>query len=145
MVDPIERFLSHVIDHSDRGQHWYWKNREGATRKRPGFCLPDGTSTDAARAGYLLMRGPIPEGFEASHQCGDGQCVNPWHLISEPMRANRARDRISHCPQGHELTPENRLIARTLPSGVHSYKCRICHNERVKLYGRRKRQERSHR
>lgn len=91
------------------------------------------------------MRGPIKPGNETSHTCGDGQCVNPWHVLSETKAENMARERRTHCPAGHELTPENRVVARTLPSGVRSYKCRTCHNERVKLSGRRKRAERSHR
>jgi hypothetical protein len=87
----------------------------------------------AHRYGYEHLVGPIPEGMELDHLCHTRdpacmdwricphrRCVNPDHLepvthaenivrgrTAAVVRASRAA--MATCPQGHPLTPENRI------------------------------------
>ena len=85
----------------------------------------------ASRVAWLLYRGPIPYGLQVNHRCDTPACVNPDHLWLGTQRDNlrdmcaKKRDRNSrktHCPRGHEFTPENTYI---FPSSG-SRGCRIC-------------------
>lgn len=65
----------------------------------------------AHRLAFVLWKGPIPGGLEPDHLCRVRCCVNPDHLEAVTRRENvlrGARGRlVTHCPQGHEYTPEN--------------------------------------
>jgi HNH endonuclease len=92
----------------------------------------------AHRYAYEAYIGPIPDGLQLDHLCRNSRCVNPHHL--EPVTAleNTARSELTaayknraktHCPQGHEYTPENVYIN---PAG--SRVCRTCLNANSKLW-----------
>jgi hypothetical protein len=133
--DPHELFLSRIIH---EGEHWHFDVKLGRDpEKRPAFSV-DGISMPAARAGYLLFRGPL-NGLDASHLCGDRLCVNPWHLIGESNKDNNARERRTHCKNGHELTAENRRSGGFTKAGTERWKCRLCDNARDKIRNRRRR------
>jgi hypothetical protein len=59
---------------------WVWKpepDKSGYGR----FHWGDGEGTILAhRASYRLFVGPLPEGLEVHHECGNTRCVNPKHL-----------------------------------------------------------------
>ena len=70
------------------------------------------------RVSYEVFKGPIPEGLTIDHLCKVKSCVNPGHLEAVTQRENWLRTTacqtnserfklITHCPQGHEYTPEN--------------------------------------
>lgn len=62
------------------------------------------------RWSYEYHRAPIPEGLEIDHLCRNTLCVNPWHLEPVTRKVNAERTepaQRTHCPQGHEYTPEN--------------------------------------
>jgi hypothetical protein len=72
----------------------------------------------AHRMAYELMVGPIPEGLQLDHLCKVRNCVTPDHLEpvthaentrrSDAGKATGAMQRAkTHCPHGHEYTPEN--------------------------------------
>jgi hypothetical protein len=82
----------------------------------------------AHRAAWELFRGPIPEGLTIDHLCRNTICVNPDHLepVTQKVNNQRYAVTITHCPQGHEYTPEN-----TAHYG-RGRQCRTCLSERAK-------------
>lgn len=100
-----------------------------------GRMMADGKSHPAHRVAYEIMVGPIPEGLELDHLCRNPACCNPSHLDPVTHRTNLMRGngacarnaRKTHCPKGHEYTPEN---TRTPPSGGRW--CLACERERSK-------------
>lgn len=116
-----------------------------------------GTVHRVHRVVWELLRGPIPDAMTIDHLCRVRNCVNVEHmelvtqsentLRSIPYRPGSGSSRsgkerstvATHCPKGHEYTPEN-----TLPPGA-GRKCRACAKERRRRgYARAKaaRQER---
>jgi len=79
---------------------------------------------------YEVVKGEIPEGYQIDHvchtkaveagTCGGSECrhrlcCNPDHLeavtaAENTFRQDHANRRKTHCPAGHEYTPENTSI-----------------------------------
>ena len=96
-------------------------------------------------AAYVLTGEVIPEGMDLDHLChpGDGSCpratcrhrlcVNPSHLEPVTRLENLKRGNTfvaanvikTHCPKGHEYTPENTRV-RLAPSGNEMRSCKQC-------------------
>ena len=86
----------------------------------------------AHRWAYEHIVGPIPEGMDLDHLCRVRRCVRPDHLEPVTHQENVLRGegiaarqaQKTHCPKGHEYTPENTRTYRG-----HRY-CRTCSRER---------------
>ncbi len=94
---------------------WIWQLR--CMRKGGyGLITVAGGPKLAHRVSYEVFVGPIPSGLQIDHLCRVRLCVNPDHLEPVTARENIMRSpfapaainaRKTHCPQGHEYTPEN--------------------------------------
>ena len=88
---------------------------------------------------------PIQDGYFALHKCNNRGCINPDHIYegnrSQNMLDSYNAGRITgngwqtHCPQGHEYTPENTILYRNMRT------CRACNRLSAKLRGRKIRAE----
>ncbi len=112
-ADALGR-LQHVVD-SATG---CWLARRGVDKKHTGYASVwfQGRNHLAHRLSYQVNVGPIPEGLQLDHLCRRRECFNPEHLEPVTARENILRSPIAvatlnaaktHCPQGHEYTPEN--------------------------------------
>lgn len=89
----------------------------------------------AHRASYLMANGSIPAGLCLDHLCRVRRCVAPAHLEAVTQQENVRRGLCcvtsvaTHCPLGHELTPENTYVGPVTPGTPHGRRrCRICKN-----------------
>ncbi|UIR16696.1 HNH endonuclease [Streptomyces spinosirectus] len=118
-----------------------------------GYLMPNGygqfrwagRTQLAHRVAYEIQIGPIPDGFSLDHLCRNRACVNVEHLEGVTQRENLLRGETvtaahaaaTHCPQGHEYTPENTTV-----SGGIRY-CRSCNQQRMRIRNERNRKARS--
>src|SRR5262245_9618721 len=87
------------------------------------------------RAFYEGLVGPIPSGMQLDHVCLVRCCVRPDHMRLATARENtlapgseaitKRLGAKTHCPQGHEYSPENTYVSK----GPRRH-CRACANER---------------
>lgn len=95
------------------------------------------------RVSYELLVGPIPEGLVLDHLCRNKRCVNPDHLEPVTHLENLRRGtpgsahntRKTHCPKGHEYTPENTRVK----DGKRN--CKACAADHQRRYRKRRRRE----
>lgn len=96
---------------------------------------------NAHRTVYALLIGPIPEGLVLDHLCRNRSCCNPRHLQPVTNKENILRGesfsaynaRVTHCPKGHEYTPDN------ITWNHKGRRCRTCHRADVLARRRRRR------
>jgi hypothetical protein len=113
--DPWER-LSGKIEQGP--ECWEWRG----ARNWAGYGQSSlyGKVMQAHRAVYLLLVGPIPDGYQLDHLCRNRGCVNPDHLEPVTARINLLRSTgitaiqaaQTHCKRRHPLSGSN-LRVRT--------------------------------
>ena len=110
---PVTERVWRYVDAT--GDCWEWTG--GRTSGYGHISGGDGTFRRAHRVVYEFLVGPVPRGMQLDHLCRNRACVNPDHL--EPVtpgentrRSPLSRARRTHCPQGHEYTPENTSVSK---------------------------------
>jgi hypothetical protein len=138
---PSIRFWAKV-SRGDDGECWNWlgsKNALGYGKFYVGTVGGRAVLQRAHRFSYEETVGPIPDSLVIDHLCRNASCVNPAHLEPVTNRENLVRGvgfvgvntRTTHCPAGHEYTPENTLTWTRSDGRVHR-KCRECDRTRVR-------------
>ena len=103
-----------------------------------GQISRDGRGVRLHRLAWEEANGPIPKGMRVCHRCDMPACCNVAHLFLGTQQDNVtdmiAKGRFkgashlnalkTHCPRGHEYTPENTLTYRGMRT------CRQCNKER---------------
>ncbi len=122
-----ERFWTKVkFDATDPdGGCWLWQSTVHYKTGYGYFQVGRKNAQLAHRVAYRALVGPIHE-ETLDHLCRVKHCCNPAHLepVSQRVNVQRAKALVTHCPQGHEYTPEN-LIPSRLARGCRA--CVICH------------------
>lgn len=135
---PIERFNERYTAEPDGC--WTWTGT--VTPGGYGLFGASGKNKYAHRFAYEHHVGPIPEGLEIDHLCGNPSCVNPDHLEPVTPRENTLRSRgvsaklaqRTVCDKcGGELTPV---------AGPRRRKCKTCMSRQLREYRERKRAKR---
>ena len=92
-------------------------------------------SNRAHRVIYELVIAPIPEGLVIDHLCRVRHCINPSHTepVTNLENLRRGWAIITHCPHGHEYTPDNAYIK----PGTGTRNCRTCDAARRLAWRRR--------
>ena len=136
----VQKFWSNV---EKTPNCWIWRaglKNDGYGNFQYGGRL-NKTQVQAHRVAYILTKGDIPEGLQLDHLCRNRACVNPAHLEPVTCQINllrgqtttAANSRKSHCPQGHEYTPENTYLYERQPGRFLRY-CKACwYSPRKKL------------
>ena len=127
----IQRFWDKVemSDHFD-DDCWYWIS--AVSQFGYGAFYVNGKTVRAHRYSYEQLVGEIPEKLHLDHLCRNRLCVNPSHLepvsLSENIsrgltgKINHWNTKKTHCPKGHEYTPDN---IKWIKNGNRN--CRECH------------------
>lgn len=143
-----ERFWSHVsyrggIGHLDdplanaSGECWIWNGAGGDEYGR--FRLRDSWH-QAHRIAYLDFGMKFSPDQHADHLCRNVRCVRPSHIEAVTRTENVRRGVLghkTHCPHGHEYTPDNTRIEQRKGREVRI--CKACRKAYAsKVYQRRK-------
>ena len=110
---------------------WLWTGCTSRGYGRFSFGQRQGM---AHRFAWTLTNGTIPDGLTIDHLCRTRHCVNPDHLEPVPNQVNVIRGlpfkvRPTHCPKGHEFTPENTYYSKNRRTGERDYRrCEICYH-----------------
>jgi hypothetical protein len=127
-----QRFWAKVNKNTEDGC-WEWAGSLSPKGYGRFFLRAGRASKQAHRFAYELVVGPIPGDKCIDHLCRNPSCVNPSHLEVVTPRENTLRGtglaarnaKKTHCPRGHEYTPEN--TRRWVGSnGIAHRDCREC-------------------
>jgi hypothetical protein len=127
------------VDRKGPDDCWEWK----ASRSPKGYGYFGISSIKrspflAHRISFIIANGAIEEGLFIDHKCRNRGCVNPNHLRQVTPFINTMENSMAlpalnvaktHCPHGHEYTPENTKISMNgKRRGTPSRLCRTCAN-----------------
>lgn len=118
---------------------WLWTGyRSPAGYGQAGY---EGKVWLAHRLAWTLTNGPIPAGLQVCHACDRPPCINPAHLwlgtnadnsADKAAKGRARRPVLTHCPAGHEYTPENTV------AWASGRRCRTCRTAAAKARKQRR-------
>ncbi|MGW4406574.1 hypothetical protein ACWEJ6_21270 [Nonomuraea sp. NPDC004702] len=126
-----DRFMSKI--RVTDGGCWEWTR--GRQLAGYGYFNMGGRSLLAHRASLMLWAPDMEiNGLQVDHLCRNKPCVNPWHLepVTQVENLRRQGEAITHCPRGHEYTPENTYRS---PKQPRCRRCVTCARERQRKGG----------
>lgn len=131
--DKRHKFISNVK--VIFGSCWEWTG----TKRTNGYgsFYAKNKQTQAHRAMYAWVVGPIPIGDVVHHICDNKGCVNPDHLqlMSHSIHTSihhgpSHNANKTHCKKGHPFSDENTIIMLRENGTFRGRKCRVCTNAR---------------
>lgn len=144
IAEPVRARITRGIKINEDTGCWEWQGAKNA-RGYGRIAMPSGKMggyrDSTHRVSYEEYVGPIPDGMVLDHLCRNPSCCNPEHLEAVTQKVNLRRGDTfqaanllkTHCPHGHEYTPENtRRVAR-------GRRCRACERRRSNEHNARKR------
>lgn len=126
------RVLERIKYQDDCWVYGGWGSLSGYGRVTLGDSDKPGVATNAHRAVYEALVGPVPDGFELDHLCRNRRCVNPDHLepISHAENVKRGYWGKNHCKHGHAYDEVNTRWYVEPRGGKKVRVCRQC--ERIR-------------
>ena len=116
---------------------WTWTGARNDTGY--AYIKSKGKMWLAHRFAWVALNGPVPEGLELDHLCGNGRhaCVNPFHCEPVTHRENVLRGPNANkttCRSGrHAWTDENIVVTS---AGFRT--CVICRRETGRIQDRKR-------
>jgi hypothetical protein len=108
---------------------------------------PEGMIRGAHRVAYHVLVAPVPVDKVIDHLCRNRKCIRLDHLDVVQQRENVMRSPIApaainaaktHCPQGHEYSPENTYVYTFKTKKTTTRICRACASAHHRRYYLRK-------
>lgn len=141
--------MQRILAKAEQGENGCWNFTGYLQPKGYGTIQIGRKNTTAHRAMYEAIYGELPDDLVVDHLCRNRACVNPMHLEPVSIRENNLRSPISkatvngqktHCPRGHEYTPENTRLQKSRTGGVKPLRsCKECRREQDRLKSRKRR------
>ena len=127
-------FISDKVNTCFDDECWLWPEVRPDGYGKPVSNLK-GKIKHPHQIAYTIRYGDVPDGKNLDHLCRNRPCWNPRHLEPVTNRENTLRGdtyssgwrrNITHCPQGHEYTPENTYFKQSANQGRGCRQCRTC-------------------
>jgi hypothetical protein len=118
-----------------------WKTQHGYGNFPPSHRSQKQTRRLAHAWAWEYLIGPIPDGMQLDHRCGNTSCVNPDHLEVVTQQENIRRShnpmamnaRKTHCPKGHPYDEENTRVYARPGSKYASRYCLACRQSSARV------------